>query len=99
MSSSRSNKVDLIARQFSNSTIAGSRIFGRGTSILPKMIEAPVGELLANPNQPRRTIDARGIHELATSIEEHGLIQFPLPRLGGGEFRSCDYLTPLPAPA
>jgi len=75
VSSSRSSKVDLIAKQFSNVNSVGNRIFGRGASILPKMIEAPVGELLANPNQPRQIIDAKGIEELAASIEQHGLIQ------------------------
>jgi ParB family chromosome partitioning protein len=39
------------------------------------MVEAPVAELLPNPHQPRRSIDPQGIGELASSIEQHGLLQ------------------------
>lgn len=75
MSSSRSKQVDLIAQQFADASIGASRIFGRGTTVLPKMVEASVAELLPNPHQPRRSIDPQGISELASSIEQHGLLQ------------------------
>jgi ParB family chromosome partitioning protein len=75
MSSLRSKQVDLIAQQFADTRVGASRIFGRGTTVLPKMVEAPVAELLPNPHQPRRSIDPQGITELASSIEQHGLLQ------------------------
>lgn len=35
----------------------------------------PIGQLKANPDQPRRTFDQEALEELAASIKEHGLIQ------------------------
>ena len=74
MSSSRRKQVDLIAQQFAGAGVGASRMFG-GAAALPKMVDAVVAELLPNPHQPRRTIDPVGISELASSIEQHGLIQ------------------------
>lgn len=34
-----------------------------------------VGELSANPAQPRRVFDARGLEELASSVRQHGVLQ------------------------
>lgn len=46
--------------------------------------ELPVGEVLANPNQPRKTFD--GIDQLAASIEANGLLQPITVRPLGGRF-------------
>lgn len=39
-----------------------------------KIVEIPLGKLRANPYQPRKTFDEKGITELAASIKEHGVI-------------------------
>jgi ParB family transcriptional regulator, chromosome partitioning protein len=75
MPASRREKVDLIAKQFSSMTLGTSRIFGQGSVNLPRMIEAPVAEILLSPHQPRRHIDPAGLEDLAASIERHGLLQ------------------------
>ncbi len=36
--------------------------------------EIPLSEIVANPNQPRRTFDEEALQELADSIREHGVI-------------------------
>lgn len=40
-----------------------------------KVIEIPLGQLRANPYQPRKTFDEEAIRELAESIRQHGIIQ------------------------
>lgn len=39
-----------------------------------KVVEIPLNKLRANPYQPRKTFDEKGISELAASIKEHGVI-------------------------
>ena len=40
-----------------------------------RLVEVPLGELKANPDQPRGVFDETKIKELAQSIKEQGLIQ------------------------
>ena len=37
--------------------------------------EIPISQLIANPNQPRKTFDQNALNELASSIKTHGVIQ------------------------
>ncbi len=39
-----------------------------------KIVEIPLAQLRANPYQPRKTFDDKGIAELSASINEHGVI-------------------------
>lgn len=39
------------------------------------VLQAPVGQILPNPRQPRRDISAEGLRELADSIRLHGILQ------------------------
>lgn len=39
-----------------------------------RISEIPLSEIVANPNQPRRTFDEEALQELADSIREHGVI-------------------------
>ena len=39
-----------------------------------RISEIPLNEIVANPNQPRRTFDEEALQELADSIREHGVI-------------------------
>ena len=39
--------------------------------------EIPLDQIEANPNQPRRDFDEEAMQELATSIEQIGIILFP----------------------
>ena len=39
-----------------------------------KVVEIPLAQLRANPYQPRKTFDEKGIAELSASIKEHGVI-------------------------
>jgi ParB family chromosome partitioning protein len=41
----------------------------------PGVVDLPVGEIRANPLQPRRHFSPEGLAELAASITEHGLLQ------------------------
>ncbi|RJX36619.1 ParB/RepB/Spo0J family partition protein [Paenibacillus pinisoli] len=61
-----------------------SKRLGRGLDALipslsvnddDKVIEVPIGQLRANPYQPRKTFDEDSIKELAESIKQHGVIQ------------------------
>lgn len=51
--------------------------------------ELPLDELVPNPNNPRRTVDAADIRELAASIREHG-VQVPLIVRPDPEFANND---------
>jgi len=42
---------------------------------LPKIVEIDLPKIRPNPDQPRKTFKEEGIRELASSIEQHGLIQ------------------------
>jgi ParB family chromosome partitioning protein len=42
---------------------------------LPRIIEVDLAKLRPNPDQPRRDFNQESLKELATSIEQHGLIQ------------------------
>ena len=56
---------------------------GRGLSALipeteepaPGLAQVPVSVIVPNPMQPRTTVDAEALAELAASIREHGMIQ------------------------
>lgn len=39
------------------------------------VLDVPIDAISTNPHQPRRGFDHEELHELATSIEEHGVIQ------------------------
>lgn len=39
-----------------------------------RISEIPLDDIIANPNQPRRTFDEEALQELADSIREHGVI-------------------------
>lgn len=40
-----------------------------------KVVEIPLGQLRANPYQPRKDFNEEAIQELAESIRQHGVIQ------------------------
>jgi len=42
---------------------------------LPRIVEIDLVRLTPNPDQPRQWFDETALHELAASIEQHGLIQ------------------------
>jgi ParB family chromosome partitioning protein len=42
---------------------------------LPRIVEIDLDRLTPNPDQPRQWFDETALHELAASIEQHGLIQ------------------------
>ncbi len=42
---------------------------------LPRIVEIDLVRLTPNPDQPRQGFDEAALHELAASIEQHGLIQ------------------------
>jgi ParB family chromosome partitioning protein len=44
---------------------------GQATGIL----EIPVNQIKANPHQPRTHLEPQALQELATSIQEHGILQ------------------------
>ena len=64
-----------------------SKVLGRGLKDLllentiddvlegEKIIEIPIGQITANPYQPRRVFDPEKINDLAQSIAEHGIFQ------------------------
>jgi ParB family chromosome partitioning protein len=57
----------------SRSTIRGS-LENRATAA-EAIVQIPVDAIHANPRQPRQTFDLDTIEELASSLEQHGLIQ------------------------
>ena len=62
--------ADVVRAQF------GGRdpLFG-GAGKLPKLVELRLEVIRLNPDQPRKTFDEETIAELASSIEQHGLMQ------------------------
>jgi ParB family chromosome partitioning protein len=53
----------------------GRDVFFGTSENLPKIVELDLGEIVPNPNQPRKTFDEAALRELADSIDRHGLIQ------------------------
>jgi len=51
-----------------------------------KIQEIPMESINTNPSQPRRHFDDNSIYELAQSIQESGLIQPIIVRVGSGGF-------------
>ena len=49
-------------------------LFGTGSK-LPKLVELRLEVIRLNPDQPRKTFDETALEELASSIEQHGLLQ------------------------
>ena len=64
------NKAEIVRAQF------GGRDPLFGTSgRLPKLVELRLEAIRLNPDQPRKMFDEQGLEELASSIEQHGLLQ------------------------
>jgi ParB family transcriptional regulator, chromosome partitioning protein len=63
-------KAEIVRAQF------GGRdpLFGTGAK-LPKLVELRLETIRLNPDQPRKTFDEASLKELASSIEQHGLLQ------------------------
>ena len=61
---------------------ANDALFGLSNS-LPRLIEADIGAVAPNPDQPRKRLDAGALKELAASIERHGLMQPIVVRASG----------------
>src|SRR4051794_27785415 len=63
-------KTEIVRAQF------GRRdpLFGPGGK-LPKLVELRLETIRLNPDQPRKTFDETTLAELASSIEQHGLLQ------------------------
>jgi ParB family transcriptional regulator, chromosome partitioning protein len=57
-----------------NAAMAKDPLFGLSENF-PKLLELKLAQLCPNPDQPRQTLDQEALHELAASIEKHGLIQ------------------------
>ena len=53
---------------------ASDALFGL-SGALPKLVELDVSEVRPNPHQPRKRLDEKKLDELASSIEQHGLLQ------------------------
>ena len=50
-----------------------------------RVMQLPVGEIAANPAQPRQIFDAEGLEELAKSVEHYGILQpLTVRRTGSG---------------
>lgn len=49
-------------------------LFGAGSKV-PKLVELHLEVIQLNPDQPRKTFDEKSLAELASSIEQHGLLQ------------------------
>lgn len=50
-------------------------MFGKVSPNTPKILDIDIGNILPNPDQPRKTFDEASLRELADSIERHGLLQ------------------------
>jgi ParB family chromosome partitioning protein len=73
-----------------------------------KVVEIPLGQLRANPYQPRKDFNEEAIHELAESIRQHGVIQPIIVRsvlkgyeiiAGERRFRASQYCGKVTIPA
>ena len=63
----------------------GSLIPGAGGSSAEVSLEVPLGAIKESPMQPRLSVDAEGMAELAASVREHGVIQpLVVRRVEGG---------------
>src|SRR3712207_5043888 len=72
MKSSRmdvNKKAEIVRAQFGRR----DTLFGTDTK-LPKLVELRLKTIRLNPDQPRKTFDETGLEELASSIEQHGLL-------------------------
>ncbi len=49
-----------------------------------RLLNIPVGKIVPNPDQPRKTFDEGSLFELASSIKEHGILQ-PVTVIKKGE--------------
>lgn len=59
----------------------------RGDSGGKNYFECPIGDIIPNPNQPRKLFARESIDELAASIEEKGILQPLIVRkIGGGKY-------------
>lgn len=56
----------LIPQNFDNTLLTGSE---------EKIVKMPVGDLMANPEQPRLIFDESELSGLASSIKRHGILQ------------------------
>lgn len=56
-------------------TALGEAAVSKGAESIPGVIELPVNAIRRNPRQPRRSIDAEALEELASSIGAVGLVQ------------------------
>jgi len=61
-------------------------ILGASAGSSEELREIPVGDVRANPRQPRTGFDAAKLEELAASIREHGVVQPILVRPFGDHF-------------
>ena len=50
-------------------------MFGNVSPNTPKIKDIDIGQILPNPDQPRKTFDEQSLRELADSIQQHGLLQ------------------------
>lgn len=66
----RAAEADKVRAQFAGR----DALFGVSAG-LPRIVELRLESIRLNPNQPRKTISEVGLQELASSIEQHGLIQ------------------------
>ena len=58
------------------------------TSGSSSISEVPIGQIKANPNQPRREFDAEALEELTASIRQLGIIQpFTLRKMEDGSYQ------------
>jgi len=65
----------------------GDALFGLSADF-PRLIELDIDRVHTNPDQPRRHFDTDQLHELAASIERHGLKQPVLVQeMGDGDYR------------
>lgn len=59
----------------------------RGLFESSRVLYLPVGNIVPNPNQPRKTFTREGIEELAESVREHGVLQpLSVRRAGGNRY-------------
>jgi len=65
-----------------------ANLFGNLSPNTPKIKDIDIGQILPNPDQPRKAFDEDSLRELAGSIERHGLLQpITVKRAEGDEDR------------